>query len=130
MIYKILKVLSFGAMVIGGIVLLLRQKQKENRCTEERVCPLVEVRDEVRNVNRKRKHYSLGTIEFNGYGRIICGEVELPAGAKVGNTVTIRFNPDNPAEFTYGGESFSNATLGWVFIVVGAIAVVISILYG
>ena len=126
MFFTILKVLIFGTMVVGGVVLLVRQKQKENRCTEERVCSLVEVRDKVRYVNRKRKPYSLGTIEFNGYGRIVRGEVELPAGAKVGQTVTIRFNPDNPTEFTYGEESFSNATLGWVFIVVGAIAMVMS----
>ena len=84
----------------------------------------------VRHVNKRRESYSLGTIEFNAYGKNVRGEVELQAGVKVGQTVTTRFNPDNPAEFTYGGESFSNSTLGWVFIVIGAIAVVISILYG
>ena len=128
-LFDLIIVLAFGSMIALGIGLVVSRWRKEKRCTEEKVCPLLQVRNMSRRVNGRTQRYKLGTIEYNAYGKNVRDEFEIPLTAEVGQTVTIWINPYEPEEFVYKGSANSPYVLGVVLILTGILAMFLGLKY-
>ena len=126
----------FVAYLLAGIVFVLigilsirKGSQKKNRCTATASAMIVEVqveKDEVASENTHKKHAYTPIYEFVAGGNIIQKDGGIYSHNKrefrVGDTATVKYNPDNPEEFLVngksGGKSFGIALLLFGLVII------------
>lgn len=109
----------FAAYLLVGIVIVLlgflsikRGSQKKNRCTAAAFAVIVEVqteKDEAGSENTHKKFTYTPIYEFVVNGNTIRKNGGIYSHNKkdfnVGNTATVKYNPDKPEEFLVNGKS-------------------------
>ena len=126
----------FAAYLLVGIVIVLlgflsikRGSQKKNRCTASASAVIVEVqaeKDEAGSENTHKKFTYTPIYEFVANGNTIRKNGGIYSHNKrdfnVGDTATVKYNPDKPDEFLVngksGGKSFGIALLLFGLVII------------
>lgn len=126
----------FVAYLLVGIVIVLlgffsirKGSQKKHRCTATASAMIVEVqteKDEAGSENTHKKFTYTPIYEFVVNGNVIQKDGGIYSHNKrefnVGDTATVKYNPDKPEEFLVngksGGKSFGIALLLFGFVII------------
>ena len=129
----------FAAYLLVGIVIVLlgflsikRGSQKKNRCTAAASAVIVEVqaeKDEAGSENTHKKYTYTPIYEFVAGGNTIRKNGGIYSHNKrdfnVGDTATVKYNPDNPDEFLVNGKS-GGKVLGIALLLFGLVIIAIA----
>lgn len=120
--------LMVGVILIGaGIIFIIMGRNKKKRCTEAVPGRIIDVLKERNYTDEGSNWHYYPVYEYwTGY-QTVRKKGNDYSGSKrkyrVGQTVMIRFNPQDPGEFTVGGKT-ADTTIGVMLIVLGLIVVI------
>ena len=111
------------AFVLFGILSIRSGAQKKKRCTESAVAMIVEI--QVTRDSKKSTYTPV--LEFVADGKTIQRRGNISSHKKrefkVGDTVSVKYNPDDPGEFLENGKSYGIG-FGGILIGLGLVAIV------
>ena len=120
------------AFVLFGILSIGKGSQKKKRCTASALAVIVEIEKDDDEAGREgtRKKYTYTPIyEFTVNGNTIRKSGGIYSHNKhdfnVGDTSTVRYNPDKPEEFLVSGKS-GGKIFGVALVLFGLVLIVIA----
>ncbi|MBE5885544.1 MAG: DUF3592 domain-containing protein [Lachnospiraceae bacterium] len=117
---------GFGLiLLIAGILMLVFRNKKKERCTVKSVAKVVDVKVKQEKEDEPVVYCPVYEYEYEGKEYKADDDKEYKKMPKKGKKITIYINPEKPKE--YFVKSFAKTMTSIVFIALGAILVVMSI---
>ena len=116
-----MKIVFCVLLIALGGYMVYSQLKKGSRCSQPATATIVgRERKRVRNSRRTSTHYA-PVVEFAAGGQTVRATADVDsifAGKyKDGDTLEIRYNPDQPEEIVVQGKSFRSGVLGGGFLI-------------